>query len=608
MMMNIRIKTAYACAKRVLDKARAGWPKKHRLAQAAVGVGGIVVFIAWLWFAHWNSRPAAVASAEPLATAAGLEILAAGGNAFDAAVAVSAALAVVEPASSGLGGGGFWLLHDAKSGVDTMLDGREKAPLAATRDMYLDENGAAVRDLSVDGALAAAIPGAPAALAWLAENAGVLPLSAALRPAIRLAEQGFTVSERYRRLADWRRDALNASPAAAAVFLVDGAVPPAGTVIVQPDLAATLKALAAHGHDGFYGGEVAQKLVHGVRAAGGIWTLQDLRAYQVAVRAPVVADYRGMKITSAALPSSGGLVLAQALNILSGYDLEALGAADSAADFVHVATEAMRRAYRDRAQYMGDPDHVQVPLERLLSAHYAAGQRQSIRLDRATPSAALAPIGPSAGESAATASAPPAESAPSEGVDTTHFSIIDSHGNRVAATLSVNYPFGSGLVAAGTGVLLNDEMDDFSVKPGTPNVYGLVGAEANAIASGKRMLSSMSPTFLEFGERVAALGTPGGSRIISMVLLAALQFQRGASAEQMVDGARFHHQYLPDAIQFEADALTPITIDALTARGHKLEQKERPWGNMHVVIYDKSTAEVTAASDRRGNGSARILD
>ena len=600
--------TVSEAATRMLEELRDFLATPQR--KLAFGVALVALLGALLWLVRGPSIEAGVASAEPLASAAGVEILQRGGNAFDAAVAVSAALAVVEPTGSGLGGGGFWLLHEAKTGTDHMLDGREKAPLAATRDMYLDERGEVVEKLSIDGALAAGIPGQPAALAWLAEHYGALPLSESLAPAIALAENGFAVNERYRKRAEFRRDALNASAAAAEIFLHDGEVPPLGAIIVQDDLARTLKALAANGHDGFYRGEVAQKLVDGVRAAGGIWTREDLTAYQVVLREPVVAHYKGMKITSAALPSSGGLVMALALNILSGYTFAVHEVAahevdddadedDDASEFVHLVVEALRRAYRDRAEYMGDADFVEVPTERLLAAYYADGQRQSIRRDRATPSAHLAPI-----ETAAHTD----KSEQNEGTDTTHFSVIDSDGNRVAATLSVNYPFGAAMVAPGTGVLLNDEMDDFSAKPGTPNGYGLVGVEANAIAGGKRMLSSMSPTFLEADGRIAALGTPGGSRIISMVLLAALAFQRGASAQEMVDGARFHHQYLPDAIQFEPNALSTQTIASLRARGHELNPRERVWGNMHVVIIDTRNDEITAASDRRGNGSAVVLD
>ena len=536
------------------------------------------------------SAAAGVASAHPLATAAGVEILRDGGNAFDAAVAISAALAVVEPAGSGLGGGGFWLLHNAADGSDVMLDGREKAPLAAHRDMYLDAAGEVVKGASVNGVLAAAIPGAPAAVAWLAKHRGALPLAASLAPAIRLAADGFVVDERYQRLAKFRRDTLNASPAAAEIFLLDGEVPPTQTRIVQHDLAATLKALARDGHDGFYRGAVAQKLLDGVRDAGGIWTRDDLESYAAVVREPVVARYKNMKITSAALPSSGGLVMALTLNILQGYELNLRDA-----NFVHLVTEAMRRAYRDRALYMGDSDFVAVPSAQILDANYAAEHRNTVHKNRATPSASLA--------STDAITAPQ-----TEGTDTTHFSVVDAAGNRVAATLSINYPFGSGFVAPGTGVLLNDEMDDFSVKPGAPNVYGLVGGDANAIAGGKRMLSSMSPTFLETDQRIAVLGTPGGSRIISMLILAALEFQRGDDAQTIVDLPRFHHQYLPDEIQYEPDALSPEIIAELEARGHKMKLREREWGNMQAVIIDRDNGKITAASDRRGIGAAMVLE
>ena len=544
-----------------------------------------------------NSANAGISSAHPLATAAGIEMLKRGGNAFDAAVAISAALAVVEPAGSGLGGGGFWLLHSA-SGESVMIDGREKAPLAATRDMYLDKSGKVIDKLSIDGALAAAIPGAPAALVHLSKTYGALPLAVALSPAIRLAENGFTVDERYRRLIEFRLDAIRASPAAAEIFLVDGEVPLTSAKIVQRDLANTLRALAKHGHDGFYRGAVAKKLVAAVREAGGIWTAADLENYHVAVRAPVVARYKDMKITSAALPSSGGLVLALAFNMLAGLDIDTAAVND--ADYVHLIAEALRRAYRDRALYLGDSDFVEVPIAKLLDINYAARLRESIDAADATPSAELSGgHGHSHGHGHA-------DAAKSEGTDTTHFSVIDSKGNRVAATLSINYPFGSGMVARGSGVLLNDEMDDFSAKPGAPNVYGLVGGKANAIEGGKRMLSSMSPSFFEKEERIAVIGTPGGSRIISMLLLAAFDFYRGATAAQIVNRPRFHHQYLPDAIQFEPDALSPPVIENLRARGHRLDAKSRSWGNMHAVIRERN-GTITAAADGRGNGEACVF-
>lgn len=528
---------------------------------------------------------AGIATAHPLATQAGHEILEAGGNAFDAAVAITAALAVVEPYSSGIGGGGFWLLHRAADGREIMIDGRERAPLAAHRDMYLDADGEVIPGLSIDGPLAAGIPGVPAAMVHLARHYGHLSLTQSLAPAIRHARDGFPADAIYRRLAGFRLDALRASPAAAEIFLADGAVPEASWVVRQPDLARTLESIAARGFDGFYRGRVAERLVNGVREGGGIWSLDDLADYGVKERAPIRGEYRGARIVSAAPPSSGGVALVTMLNILAGYDIGALDEATR----THLLVEAMRRAYRDRAQYLGDPDHVAMPLTLLIRPEYAAGLRAGIRADRATPSALL-----------------PGAVPESSGPHTTHFSVLDTEGNRVAATLSINYPFGSGFVAPGTGVLLNDEMDDFSSKPGTPNVYGLVGAEANAIAPGKRMLSSMTPTFVETDERVAILGTPGGSRIITMVLLGALEFIEGGSAEALVEQPRFHHQFLPDVLQYEPGALDAEVAARLQDMGHSLKPLNDTYGNLQAVIWDRAANRVTAASDPRGIGQARV--
>jgi gamma-glutamyltranspeptidase/glutathione hydrolase len=528
---------------------------------------------------------AAVATAHPLATEAGHAVLQAGGNAFDAAIAVSAALAVVEPYSSGIGGGGFWLLHRASDGRQVMIDGRERAPLAAHRDLYLDKSGDVVSGLSMNGPMAAAIPGEPAALAYLAEHYGRLPLAASLAPAIRLATEGFAVDERYRRMAGFRLVELQQDPVAADIFLRGDEVPAAGTIIRQPDLALTLRALAQRGRDGFYAGEIATMLVRGVREAGGVWTQQDLAEYQVVEREPVSFDFRDLHVVSAAPPSAGGIALATMLHILQGYPLSGLGESEQ----VHLVTEAMRRAYRDRAQYLGDPDFVDIPVPQLIHPWYAAGLQASIRPDRATPSAALPGIVPL-----------------QEGSDTTHFSILDRDGNRVAATLSVNYAFGSGFVPPGTGVLLNDEMDDFSAKPGVPNTYGLVGAQANAIASGKRPLSSMSPTFVESPRGVAILGTPGGSRIITMVLLSILDLEQGRGPASWVSRPRFHHQFLPDVIEYEPEAFSPDVQRALRARGHTLKQLDHDYGNMQAIFWDYNAKRVEAASDPRGLGSAAV--
>jgi gamma-glutamyltranspeptidase/glutathione hydrolase len=527
---------------------------------------------------------AAIASAHPLATQAGMEILAAGGNAFDAAVAVSAVLAVVEPYSSGLGGGGFWLLHRASDGLETMVDGREKAPHAAHRDMYLDEQGDVVPGLSVNGALAAGIPGEPAALVHIARHYGRLSLKKSLAPAIRLAREGFEVEEYYQRMVRLRLEALQRDLQAAAIFLDDDAIPEVGHRIIQEDLASTLEAIAQRGNNGFYAGEVADRLVAGVKEAGGIWSLDDLADYKVVERDPVRGEYRGMAITSAAPPSSGGVALVGMLNMLGSFELDKLGWADR----VHVTVEAMRRAYRDRAEFLGDRDFVDVPVGRLISREHAAQLSDSIDMNKATPSATLPGLGMADG-----------------GNDTTHFSVLDARGNRVAATLSINYPFGACVVPPGTGVLLNDEMDDFSAKPGVPNVYGLVGAEANAIAPGKRPLSSMSPTFVESADGVAILGTPGGSRIITMVLLGILDFADGRRPDSWVSLPRFHHQYLPDVVQFEPNTFDPSTLKTLAAKGHSLKPQSA-WGNMQAVYLDKKTGEVFAASDPRGIGTARV--
>ncbi|MEK7207562.1 MAG: gamma-glutamyltransferase, partial [Pseudomonadota bacterium] len=488
-----------------------------------------------------DTRPATagIASAHPLATQAGHEILARGGNAFDAAVAVAAALAVVEPYNSGLGGGGFFLLHHDVQGCtsaagagcagaaarsDIMIDARERAPLAATRNMYLGADGKPVPSRSVDGPLAAGIPGTPAALAHLAEKYGRLPLKQSLAPAIRLAREGFAVTTRYGKMTLRQHDRLEAIPEVARIYLKDGFIYAPGEVLRQPELAQTLTLLADKGRAGFYAGSVAEKLVRGVRQAGGIWSRKDLSEYRVIERPPVQGVYRGVRVTAAALPSSGGVVLMQILNMLSDFDLGAMKKPERD----HLLVEVMRLAYRDRARYLGDPDQVTVDVNHLLDPAYVARLRQEIRPP--APRANITPMTPMT----------PVK----EGGNTTHFSIIDREGNRVAATLSLNTLFGSGFMPPGTGVLLNNEMDDFSVSAGVPNVYGLVGAEANAVAPGKRPLSSMTPTFLESDDAVVVLGTPGGSRIISMVLLATLEMAHGRGGpKEWVALPRFHHQY-----------------------------------------------------------------
>ncbi|NBB92052.1 MAG: gamma-glutamyltransferase [Gammaproteobacteria bacterium] len=531
---------------------------------------------------------AAISSAHELATEAGAEILRQGGNAFDAAVAVSAALAVVEPESSGVGGGGFWLLHRSADDRSVMVDGRETAPAAATRDMYLDEQGEVDRDRAVNGALAGGIPGAPAAWVHIAETYGTLSLSELLAPAIRLAEEGFPVDAKYQALLNFRAHVMLRWPETAAIFMPGGDVPAIGDTIRQPDLANTLRTLAEQGRDGFYRGDVARKMVEGVQAAGGIWTLEDFADYEVVEREPVRTEYRGYELITAAPPSSGGIAIGQMLEIVEPFDLPGM----SRADRVHVLAEAMRRAYRDRALYLGDPDFVDIPDGMLLSEHYAAGLRTTLRLDRATPSSMLAADPDRLG---------------AESADTTHFSLIDSQGNMVSATLTVNLPFGAAYAPPGTGVLVNNEMDDFSAKPGEPNAYGLIGFSANAIEPHKRMLSSMSPTIVVGDDRTAVLGTPGGSRIITMVLLGVLDFIEGNGPESWVSLPRFHHQYLPDEISVEPDALTDEEIAALEEKGHTVTVRNRTWGNMHGVMWNRRTGDLEAAHDPRWNSGGAVV-
>ncbi|VAW63736.1 Gamma-glutamyltranspeptidase @ Glutathione hydrolase [hydrothermal vent metagenome] len=545
----------------------------------------IIPFLLFIFSTHLQAA-AGIATAHPLATQAGEKILAQGGNAFDAAVAISAALAVVEPYSSGIGGGGFWLLHRSSDGFETMIDGREKAPLKAHRDMYLDKNGEVNHKASMDGVLSAGIPGVPAALETLSKKYGKLSLKQSLQPAIEYAEKGFKVKPIYQKMAKFRLQALRASPAAATIFLTDNNVPELGTLIIQKDLAKTLKAMAENGASGFYRGAVAQKLIRGVTEEGGIWSHDDLKKYSVVERKPITGYFHEMKITSAAPPSSGGIAMLEMLNQLSFYPLSRLDKPQA----IHLAVEAMRRAYRDRAQFLGDTDFVSVPVERLISKDYAAGLAASIHPNKAMPSALL-----------------PGVTHENNSQDTTHFSVVDHEGNRVSATLSINYPFGSCFVAPGTGVLLNDEMDDFSAKPGVANAYGLVGAEANAIEPGKRMLSSMSPTFLETPDRMAVIGTPGGSRIITMVLLGSLRFYFGEDANAIVNGRRFHHQYLPDSVSYEPNVFSDETLKILQNKKHNLKPAKNTWGNMQLVIWDKQNKKMTAASDKRGEGSAVVI-
>jgi gamma-glutamyltranspeptidase/glutathione hydrolase len=445
--------------------------------------------------------------------------------------------------------------------------------------MYLDARGVADPKRSLNGALAAAIPGAPAAWAHLAQKYGSAPLGKLLAPAIRHAREGFPADAKLARQLPEARGRLSA--AAAAAFLPEGAPPAMGALVRQPDLAATLERLAREGRKGFYEGPVADRLVAGVRAEGGLWVTEDLRRYRVVERKPLQFYFRGYRVTSAPPPSAGGVALGQALTMLEARGWPPADPVQAR----HQLVEVMRRAYRDR-RLLGDPEFVGMPLQRLLSREYLLPLARGIRLDAATPSELLPPAG--------------------EGDHTSHFSILDAAGNRVAGTVTINTGFGSGFMPPGTGVLLNNEMDDFAASLTASNAYGLVGSPANAIAPGKRPLSSMSPAFVEGPRGLLILGTPGGSRIISMVLRSTLGFIHGMSAQEVVELPRYHHQHLPDQIEYEPGALTVDEQAGLNALGHRLRVMSRRFGDMHAVWWDKSGDVLQAASDPRGVGSAQL--
>ena len=528
----------------------------------------------------------AVVTSNALATKAGEKILAEGGNAYDAATTISAMLSVVEPFASGLGGGAFWLIYDAKSKKYKMIDARETAPLQSHKNMYLDENENLIKNISKLGPLSAGIPGIPAVLSYVNEKYGSKKLSALLVPAYKSAINGFPVNERYLKGANYKKEWLKKYKETEAIFLDKGEVPKKGWILKQTDLAKTIKKIMKGGHKSFYTGSFAKKMVESVQNNGGIWSEEDLNRYKVIEREPVKSTYKGISIIAPGLPSSGGLVLSNALNILAGYELDKL----SLTTQKHLIIEALRRAYYERAIKMGDPDFMANSLEFLLTPSYADKQRESININYATDNQTLE------------FADPPYQG---QGNDTTHFSVIDKYGNRVAVTQSINFWFGSAFVPKGTGVLLNNEMDDFSIKPGTENGYGLIGYDANAVEPGKRMLSSMTPTFLESDRGFVILGTPGGSRIISMILLATLEWVNGGDAKSMVSLPRFHHQYHPDYVLYEEEAFMSSEIDELESMGHIFKKSNRQFGNMQVIMWDQVNNKIEIASDPRGKEKGR---
>lgn len=513
-----------------------------------------------------------VVSAQADATQAGIEILKAGGNAFDAAAAVALALGVVEPGSSGLGGGGFFLLYSAKEKRYVMIDARETSPLLAGHGETYQTRS------SIDGPQSAGVPGLAAGVDHLVRRYGKLTRQQITQPAIALAQHGFAVTDRLQGMLNWRAKAFNDT--ARRIFLHQ-------SLIKQPALADTLKRFAKAGAEDFYRGETAGRLVADMKRDGGLIREADLAAYRVIEREPVRFDYQGFHIVSAALPSSGGLTLAHIFGQLQQDNLKILGDTDRA----HLLIESMKRAYRDRNQYLGDSDFVSIPRD-YLDAKRLMRLRSSINMAHSTTSRALKGVAEPAGN----------------GRDTTHFSIVDGAGNMVSATLSINYPFGSAYVSPSTGLVLNDEMDDFATRAGKPNAYGLLQGKANAVAPGKRMLSSMTPSFVIGPKRSFIIGTPGGSRIISMVLLSSIAFMVDENRpEEWVNAGRYHHQFLPDVVQYEAGSFASDVLDSLKKRGHRVKQMSRKYGNMQAILWQRESGKLTGISDQRGAGTVGLL-
>ncbi len=539
-----------------------------------------------------RSQKGMVVSAHPLASDSGVEMLQLGGNAVDAAVATAFAISVVEPFSAGIGGGGFLLLHQAGTEDVKALDFRERAPLAATRDMYLDAAGKVRPNASINGHLAAGVPGTVAGLYEVHRQYGKLPWSTVVQPAIRLANQGFVVGRQYVNSAEVRKDVLLSNPAAREIFTRDGKMYAVGDRLHQWSLAQTLRNIAADPQS-FYTGSIAQAIAADMAKNGGLITLEDLKAYKPIWREPLCGVALQVEICSMPPPSSGGVHLLEILNIIGDTDLKSLGWHHP--DALHLMAEAMKIAYADRSEHLGDPDFVKVPVASLINPAYAKLRRQEIERERARPATEVKPV------DAETLS----RFAKGESQDTTHLTVVDAERNVVSLTFTVNGRFGAGVVAASTGILLNNEMDDFAIAPNTPNLFGLVGSEANAIAPGKTPLSSMTPVIVrENGKLRMAAGSPGGSTIITTVLqivLNVLVYEMDAGAA--VSAPRLHHQWLPDQLRVEPWGFDPATLDELRRRGHQIEVQP-VWGNANAIVVT-SDGTLEGAADPRGEGAAR---
>ena len=526
-----------------------------------------------------------VVTAQHLASQVGLDVLKQGGNAVDAAVAVGYALAVTLPSSGNIGGGGFMLVHTA-DGRDIFINFREKASLNATKDMYLDAQGEVIPGASTRSWLGIGVPGTVMGLEYAREKYGTMSREALLAPAIALARDGFVLVPGDDIL-NVPLDAFRAEPNVAAIFLKDGERYQVGDTIVQAQLANTLQLISDQGPDAFYKGPIADAIVAASEANGGILSKEDFENYTVSEYDPVTCDYRGYVVISSPPPSSGGTIICEILNIVEGYPIGYLGF--NSAQTIHYMVEAMRHAYVDRNTYLGDPEFVDNPLERLLSKDYAAQIRDRIVRNRATPSSEVMPGTP-----------------PHEGANTNHYSIVDADGNAVAVTYTINLGFGVKKIAGDTGFLLNNELDDFTVKPGVPNAYGLVQGEANAVAPGKTPLSSMSPTVItKDGEVFMVTGSPGGSRIITITLESIMNvIDHGMDVQEAIDAPRIHHQWLPDTLYVEKYALSADTRAILEQMGHSISEGGS-WGSAEAILRDLATGTLYGANDsRRPQGAA----
>ncbi|MBW3622719.1 MAG: gamma-glutamyltransferase [Armatimonadetes bacterium] len=529
-----------------------------------------------------RARHGMVASANALASQAGVEILKRGGNAVDVAVAVGLALAVTTPEAGNIGGGGFMLIRMA-DGNSVALDYREAAPRKATRTLYLDRAGNVIPQASTVGHLAVGVPGTVAGFARALERYGTMRWRDVVEPARKLAEKGFPVSHALALGLRSRESLLSQFPESRRIFLKNGLHYREGEIFRQPDLARTLKRLQQKGPRDFYEGATARLLVEEMERNGGLITLEDLKAYRPVEREPVRGEYRGYKIISMPPPSSGGAVLIEMLNMLEGYDLAALG--HNSSKTYHLLIEVMRRGFADRAEHFGDPAFVRVPVNALTSESYARSRAQSIDMKRATPSTEVKPGRPMRDE-------PP---------QTTHYTVVDAKGNVVSNTYTLNTAYGSGVTVRGAGFLLNNEMDDFTAKPGSPNAFGLIQGEANAIAPGKRPLSSMTPTLvLKEGKLFVALGSPGGPTIINSVMQVLLNLiDHGMTLQGAVNAPRIHHQWLPDRVRHEPYGLARDVREALEAKGHRFEAEPRWMGDVEAIMIEPGTGMRLGASDPR---------